>query len=73
MSHVSTMNIKCGYTTRIHAYNRRWLVSEHSKRECRNKPNTAAPQRNLCVIIYKIGYTAPPQASGGPKIISGNF
>ena len=28
--------------------------------------------RNLCEIISKTGYTAPPQAGGGPKTSTGN-
>ena len=50
--------MKCGYTTRSHAYNRRRLVSEHP-RERRNKPITAAPQRRKVFTVCRASIWSP--------------
>ena len=60
-----------GWITRKKKYSRSFAISMCDTHT--NNSSGVVYGRNLCVIIYKIGYTAPPQAGGGPKIITGNF
>ena len=58
--------MKCGYTTKSHACNRRRLVSKHS-RERRNKPITVALQRRQVFTVWRASDWSP----GGSYMLVG--
>ena len=59
-----------GWMTRARKYSRSFAISMCDIHT--SNLSGADYGRNLCGIISKIGYTAPPQAGGGPKISTGN-